>query len=266
MADFVIARNPDPDSHLPYILCVPLAEGEVWLKAAETWPRASRVYCHPIAPVPSDELEIVERVPIQYCARYGPAIDLVLARGQQKRSQFVLAHRHGRALLFWQTAATAQQSRPGVRIPTGRLRGVEMIYIDSRERYGYRFAQQGIGTERRALAVGDYAAIRDEDVLAVVERKTRGDFATSLVDGTLMFRMAELAALPAAAVAVEASYAALLRDPYTRRGLIPTLVGRLAVRYARVPIVFLDSRKIAEEWTYRYLLAAYETENALPLS
>ncbi|MGI9097608.1 MAG: ERCC4 domain-containing protein, partial [Solirubrobacteraceae bacterium] len=33
-------------------------------------------------------------------------------------------------------------------------------------------------------------------------------------------------------------------------------VARHQVRYPAVPIVFADSRKLAEEWTYRYLAAA----------
>ncbi len=42
---FLIARNPDPDSTLPYLLLLPLGGGLV-LKARDTWPRTSRVYCH----------------------------------------------------------------------------------------------------------------------------------------------------------------------------------------------------------------------------
>ncbi|HEY3530657.1 MAG TPA: hypothetical protein VGK78_16035 [Nocardioides sp.] len=44
--DFVIARNPDGDSTLPYLLRVPLGPAGVILKACETWPRTSKVYCH----------------------------------------------------------------------------------------------------------------------------------------------------------------------------------------------------------------------------
>ncbi|WP_276319851.1 hypothetical protein [Egibacter rhizosphaerae] len=35
------------------------------------------------------------------------------------------------------------------------------------------------------------------------------------------------------------------------------LLARLQVRYPTVPIVFADSRKMAEEWTYRFLAAAH---------
>jgi hypothetical protein len=42
------------------------------------------------------------------------------------------------------------------------------------------------------------------------------------------------------------------------------LVARLQVRYPAVPIVFADSRKLAEEYTYRYLAAALVHHAAQP--
>jgi len=41
---FRVARNPDPDSRLPYLLWLPI-DGGIILKARDTWPRASRVFC-----------------------------------------------------------------------------------------------------------------------------------------------------------------------------------------------------------------------------
>ena len=95
--------------------------------------------------------------------------------------------------------------------------------------------------------------------------KTIGDFATSLVSGSLTFAIAELAGLPTAAVAVEGTYSSLLRYAYTRGGLIPELIARLLIRYPNVSINFLESRKVAEEWTYRYLTAAYANADTLQL-
>ena len=44
-ASFVVARNPQADSKLPYLLRLPL-EGGLVLKAREPWPATARVYCH----------------------------------------------------------------------------------------------------------------------------------------------------------------------------------------------------------------------------
>jgi hypothetical protein len=43
---FLIARNPEEDSKLPYLLHLPI-EGGLVLKARDTWPRSARIYCHP---------------------------------------------------------------------------------------------------------------------------------------------------------------------------------------------------------------------------
>jgi hypothetical protein len=39
---FLVARNPDADSTLPYLLRLPLEDGLV-LKARESWPATARV-------------------------------------------------------------------------------------------------------------------------------------------------------------------------------------------------------------------------------
>jgi hypothetical protein len=259
--DFVIARNPDPDSTLPYLLRLPI-DGGVLLKARDVWPTTARVYCHPLEEWPADA-EIVEQVAVRHCQRRGAAIDLVLDRGRNNRSQIVFTKPNpgragGRPMIFWQTARTAQRARPGQRVPTRRASDLAQltIEIDTRERYPYKFAGRPVERQRTALPVGDYAIRHDDRLIAAVERKTPEDFNKSLIDGSLNYQLAELVALPAAAVVVEVRYGALVNDPHTQPGWLLELVARLQVRYPSVPIVFADSRKLAEEYTYRYLAAA----------
>lgn len=69
--EFVIARNPDEASSLPYLLRIPLASGAVALKAEDTWPR-TKICCHPADAWPSpDEVDIVERIAVRSCVRRG---------------------------------------------------------------------------------------------------------------------------------------------------------------------------------------------------
>lgn len=75
---FRIAGNPEPDSTLPYVLWVPLAQNPLVLKAKDTWPRTVKVYCHRGAW--PDDAEIVEEVGVRSCTRRGVAIDLVVER------------------------------------------------------------------------------------------------------------------------------------------------------------------------------------------
>jgi ERCC4 domain len=258
---FVVARNPEPDSTLPFLLSVPL-DGGILLKARERWPATSRVYCHPLEQWPADA-EIIEQVAVRECRRRGTAIDLVLDRARENRSQLVFtqpnANRQGgRPMIFWQTARTARRARPGQRVPTRRASALQTltITVDSRERYPYKFAGRPVECQRHALRVGDYAVHAGDEVIAAVERKTLEDFTKALVDGALNYALAELATLPAAAVVVEERYGALLNIERVQPGWLLELVARLQVRYPTVPIVFADSRKLAEEWTYRFLAAA----------
>src|SRR3954465_12189971 len=113
----VVARTPDPESSLPYLLRVPVGRGMV-LKAAEPWPVSTRVYCHPLEEPRDDlELEVLEEVGGRMCAWRGRAVDLVLDRSRHNRSQFVFTTAHGRPAIFWQTRLAARRSRPTFRMP-----------------------------------------------------------------------------------------------------------------------------------------------------
>ena len=103
--DLLVARNPEPDSRLPYLVRIPLGPDGVVLKAKEPWPRAAKVYCHRAEEWP-DDADVLERHPVRSCARRGPAIDLVLARARENRSQFVLTRARGREVIFWQSPRT----------------------------------------------------------------------------------------------------------------------------------------------------------------
>lgn len=160
-------------------------------------------------------------------------------------------------MIFWQTARTARRARPGQRAPARRaaMKGFT-IAVDTRERYPYRFARRPVQVARRALPVGDYGVFAAERLVASVERKTLEDLTKVLVDGSLAYLLADLATLDAAAVVVEERYGSLLRVERVQPGWLLEIVARLQVRYPSVPIVFADSRKLAEEWTYRFLAAA----------
>jgi hypothetical protein len=60
--NFVIARNPDPDSRLPYLVRLPI-DGGLILKVRDTWPRTSRVFCARVDDGWPHDAEIVEEIP-----------------------------------------------------------------------------------------------------------------------------------------------------------------------------------------------------------
>jgi hypothetical protein len=253
---FLVARNPEADSKLPYLLRLPLGDGIV-LKARESWPATARVYCHRFEGPWPEQVEIVEQTPVTLCRRRGAAIDLVLDRPRLARSQFVFTQVKGREAIFWQTQKTARAANPGGRIPRRRVLTAVTIAVDTRERYPYRFAQQRAETVRATVPAGDYAVCAsDGSVLAAVERKSLENLAATLSDGTLAFQLQRLAGLPLAAVVVEARYSALFKLEHANGSWLADQLARLEVRYPEVRLVFADSRRFAEEWTHRFLTTA----------
>lgn len=253
MDDLLVARNPDPDSALPYLVRIPLGSSGIVLKAKEPWPRATKVYCHRADEWPPDA-EILERHPVRSCARRGPAIDLVLERARENRSQLVVTRARGRDAIFWQSPRTAKQARPGVHLPTARAHGQALdILVDTGEKYPYAFGHQQATTRRRRLAAGDYAVEFGGSVVAAVERKTIEDLAGSLLSGRLTYALADLTGLPRAAVVVEDRYSRLFKLPHTSGTRVAEALAEAQARFPAVPVVFCETRPLAQEWTYRWL-------------
>ncbi len=250
--DFLIATNPEPGTSLPYLLRVPLPGRAVVLKAKEPWPRTAKVYCHR-AEWPADA-DVVERVPTRSCVQRGAAIDLVLDRGRENRSQFVFTTARGREAIFWQTARTAKQARPGVRTPQARASGLASfeIVVDVHERYAWTFRDEQVTTVRRPLPAGDYAVERDGRVLAAVERKSLADLVSTVTGGKLRYVLAALADLPRAALVVEDRYSAVFALTHQRPATIADAIAEAQARFPGVPIIFAETRALAQQWTYRF--------------
>jgi ERCC4-type nuclease len=156
-----------------------------------------------------------------------------------------------------QTRTVAMKANPGGRVPHRRaLVAGFTIYVDTREKYAFRFARRDVAIEHVAVEAGDYAVRNGDRWLAVVERKSIEDLIGSLSSGTLVYQLAAMAELPIAAVVVEGRYPKLFELPRVKDGWLPDVLARLQIRYREIPIVFADSRKFAEEWTYRFLATA----------
>jgi hypothetical protein len=145
-----------------------------------------------------------------------------------------------------------------VRLPTARAHGIERleIIVDAHERYPYTFTAQQVRTLRRGLPAGDYAVNAHDRVIAAVERKSLPDLASSLTSGRLKYALGELAALPRAAVVIEDRYSRIFSLDHVPGRTIADGLAELQILWPTVPMVFMENRKLAEEWTYRYLAAA----------
>jgi hypothetical protein len=63
---FRVARNPDSESRLPYLIWLPI-EGGMVLKARETWPRATRVFCARDATPWDESAGLLDDAPVVLC-------------------------------------------------------------------------------------------------------------------------------------------------------------------------------------------------------
>ena len=256
---FLVTQNPEADSKLPYLINIPLGNEGLILKARSAWPRTAKVFCHRYeGPWPSNA-ETVDEAGVLMCERRGVAVDLVLDRGRDNRSQLVFTRlADGREAIFWQTPKTTRGARPGMRIPGRRASSLTdfVISIDTRERYALSFAGKQCTTEKRGLPVGDYGAFWNSELVATVERKSLPDLVKSVSDATFAYQLASLASMPMAAVVIDDRWSAVFKLPEGRGGWLADQLSKLQVRYPSVPIVFTETRPLAAEWVFRWLGAA----------
>ena len=192
------------------------------------------------------------------CVRRGAAISIEVDRTREFRSQFVITQARGREMIFWQSARTSKVARPNVTLPTARASGVVNleIIVDTRERYAWKFSTQQATTIREALSVGDYGVKVDDELIAVVERKSLADFAGSLTSGKLEYRLADLEQIARAVVLVEDRYSAVFKLQHVRPSVVADMLVECQVRHPSVPIIFAETRALAQEWAYRFFGAA----------
>lgn len=155
--------------------------------------------------------------------------------------------------------AHPQTGAPERAYSTARAQGIEglQILVDSHERYAYQFGTQQASTVQRALPCGDYGLDVDGRLVASVERKSLADLVSSLTSGKLRYQFADLAALPRAAVVVEDRYSQVFKLDWVRPAVVADGLAEIQIRWPNVPIVFCETRQLAEEWTYRFLAAAH---------
>ena len=216
-------------------------------------------------------LEEVERVPVISLRRYGKRLSVVLDRGTNKRCDFLFLkkrykNREGEyEQIFWRTQRALQERRPKVRL-TARGDLFMHILIDTNERYPWRFS--GCKTSRERLPAGDYALKGEEELLAVIERKTLDNFLGELNNMAVLHqKLGELESFRYSALVIEAPYADLLNPrkvaPW-RPSFVAKAIGEIFALHPSLHIVFVENRKIAQEWALRFFAALRSHEKDEP--
>jgi hypothetical protein len=270
LGSFWIGRNPS-SQRLPYLLRLPVSgEGRIYLASGENWPRSRDVFCYQVDEWPA-EAQILEEIPVEGCWRVGNAVHLVLRRRVARRSLFIWTKKADRTLVFWRSPASMRQARPGIRVPQARRFGAPLsLAVDVGERYPWRFVRQRATTVRRRLPVGDYAIVREDVLVAVVERKTPSDLATSATAGRLGLLLADLEQARHAALVVEGRLSDAVKAAErggVRTGWLIDVVAALQASHPKVCWMFGETRPLAEDWAYRWLAACMDADapHAMPL-
>ncbi|MCU1361362.1 MAG: hypothetical protein JWN99_2651, partial [Ilumatobacteraceae bacterium] len=89
-----------------------------------------------------------------------------------------------------------------------------------------------------------------------VERKSLTDLVATLTSGKLRYLMADLATMPRAALVVEDRWSSVFKLDRVRPSVVTEGLAEAQVRFPTVPIVFCETRPLAQEWAYRFLGAA----------
>jgi len=112
------------------------------------------------------------------------------------------------------------------------------------------------------LAVGDYGLKYDDQIIAVVERKTKENILYNMQFFELLrASLHELKTVPYRATILECSYADLInpkKNPYFSPSYIADVIAELYVLFPNIQIVFCDNRKTANEWAYRWFKRIYQ--------
>lgn len=235
------------------------------LRVTDTWPGTKgNVFClresgQDWAP-PAEE---IERVAVVNLRRYGKRLSITLDRPTRKRCDFLFLkkpykNKEGEyEQIFWQTQKGMRQKRPRVRFTVYGTPHIHII-IDSRERYPWRFPRCTVS--RQTLPVGDYAIFLQNEIGAVIERKTFENLLRDFSDLRILHQqLTELAAYPLAALVIEASYADFLK-PKKNRPLgtkyCTRALAELAVLHPDLIVHFAGTRKLANEWARAFFVAA----------
>lgn len=262
---FIVEHDP-LDKKFPYRVRIESLSGKlvIRVRCRHPWPGANtQLFC-----LRDDGTRIgyveLERVHVIGWFKVGNRLTFSLDRPTRKRAEFLKVPKGSgpngddeNVFFRTQGAIEAHKSR-GAPVLYGK-HDISVV-IDSAEKYPWTFGADSAVT-RRKLQAGDYAAVVDEAIVAVVERKAFQDFITSLYSiSTLHQKLAELSAYQSAAVLVEGQYADLLNPKKIGLRCKPAhlarLVAELAVLHPKVPVVWCGSRKDANTYAVNLFEAA----------
>lgn len=248
----------------PYRISIIKADKTILcLRVQNKWPGAgTQIFCLRESKDNTKPLEEIERVPIVNLNRYGKRLSVVLDRPTNKRCEFLFLKKKYKKKegeyeqIFWRTEQGLRERKPKVSL-TARGNAKIHVLIDTNEKYAWNFSNCTV--ERKALVAGDYALLRKDGIIAVVERKTFENLRTDFSNINILHqKLGELEAYAHSALVVEANYSDFL-NPDKLKVYTPFFIAKvlaeLSALHPRTNIIFAGNRKLANEWTLRFFEA-----------
>lgn len=235
------------------------------MRVQEKWPgQKGHIFCirekENILP---DSKKIIEKVPVLNMERLGKRLVMVLDREIRKRCDFLFLKKKYKTKpgeyeqIFWRTEQGLKQNKPRVKLTTYHHDTLNII-IDSNEKYPWKFPKSNI--LRRKLPTGDYALIDNDEIIAIVERKTFENLLKEFSQMAFFHQhLVNLKSFKNPALVIEANYSDFLNidkiGKYYTPSFFEKTIAELFAYHTNLTIVFAGNRKLANQWTYRYFEA-----------
>ena len=257
-----------PKSNFPYSIYIEGEQGKfLSLKSKERWPGAGKnIFCKWEGWVEEKDIpstEPIEEVDILNLKITEKRISVILDRTRRKRFYFIILKKEYKNSpgnfyhqVFWITQTRIVRERRGVYIPQGGKKKITFtVWIDKREKYPYQFPSQM--TERKILPAGDYALVKEREIIALVERKRGEEFIRSLsAYDSLKLQLQELINYPYKALVLENLYEDILHPKKIFSSYSPSfladILSDMEVSFPELKIKFFKNRKSAQEWVFRW--------------
>ena len=228
----------------------------------DKWPGASgNIFC--IRAEDSDIAleEVVEEVPVVFVKKLGKRLTILLDRGQRKRCEFLFIRKKYKTKegdyeqIFFRTQQGINQHRTRGNLSLQPKSKELEVIIDSNERYPWKFGEHN--TQRKNLTVGDYALLIDNEISAIVERKTFDNMVSDISKIQVLHQqLNELSVHSHIAIVIEAQYGDFLSSEkvgkYSSVAHMARALAEITVVHPGLPIIYAGNRKEANHWALKF--------------
>ncbi|WP_150468006.1 ERCC4 domain-containing protein [Francisella sp. SYW-9] len=232
------------------------------LLTQDKWPGASgNIFCIRAEDSDISLEEVVEEVPVVFVKKLGKRLTILLDRGQRKRCEFLFIRKKYKTKdgdyeqIFFRTQQGINQHRTRGNLSLQPKSKELEVIIDSNERYPWKFGEHNI--QRKNLSVGDYALLIDNDISAVVERKTFDNMVSDISRIQVLHQqLNELSTYNHSAVVIEAQYGDFLSSvkigKYSSVANMARASAEITVVHPNLPIIYAGNRKEVNHWSLRF--------------